>query len=85
MMAKDLIKKLMELPTDALDSDVFAGEEEDDEVVDVFVGEDGEVTLYTARQRAEDDDRNMAILQEQDTYWKQKELEWAFEDRRILA
>ena len=76
MMAKDLIKKLMELPTDVLDSDVYAGDESDDEVVDVYVGNDGEVTLLTTGHRAEFDDEVM----EDYNYWKQKKAEWDYDD-----
>ena len=84
MTGYKLMEFLLKQTPDVLRSDVFAGLDDEDMVVDAYVTSDGFVSLLTEAARAADAEETERQAEEerlmQEEYWKNKRDEWAYDD-----
>lgn len=77
MTGFELMHFLLKQDTDVLRSDVFAGLNDEDMIVDAYVTNDGFVSLLTEQQRQMDAEEQD---EQDDNYWEIKSDEWLYDD-----
>ena len=84
MTGFDLLDYLWRQPADVLRSDIFAGLEDEDRIVNAFVTSDGFVSLLTEAARQAEEEELDRQLEEHERltrdYWKMKSEEWTYDD-----
>ena len=84
MTGFQLLEALTKMDKEALRSDIFAGLNDEDRIVDAYVTSDGFVSLLTEAARATDAEETERQAEEerlmQEEYWKNKRDEWAYDD-----
>lgn len=80
MTGFDLLDFLWRQPADVLRSDIFAGLNDEDRIIEASVTDDEYITLTTeAGKKAEEESAEEERLMQRD-YWRQKKDEWAYDD-----
>lgn len=81
MTGFDLLDFLWRQPADVLRSDIFAGLNDEDRIIEASVTDDEYITLTTeAGKKAEEESAEEEERLMQRDYWRQKKDEWAYDD-----